>query len=216
MRLALVGGTGKEGRGLAVRWARAGHDVCIGSRDAERAVDRASQLSHRAGVSISGAGNPEAVRGAEGVVFCVPFSAHAETLRGLVDPVADKAVIIDITVPLRPPVTRVHLPECTSAARQARDLLGPEAPLVTTLHHVSSTHLADPDHRIECDVLACSDHPEAMKHALALLADLGVNGLDAGPLENSIALESLTPVLLGLNQRYGGRGAGIRLTGLPD
>jgi NADPH-dependent F420 reductase len=123
---------------------------------------------------------------------------------------------VDITVPLKPPkVRRVHLPEGRAAALEAQAILGPGTKVVAALHHVSSVHLADPAHAIECDVLVCSDDEDAKRAVLGLIGDLGLRALDAGPLENAIALESLTPVLLHLNKTYGSAGTGIRFTGLP-
>ncbi len=108
----------------------------------------------------------------------------------------------------------MHLPPGRAAALEAAALLGPETRVVTALHHVSSVHLADPQHAIECDVLVCSDDDGAKRTVLDLVSDLGLRGLDAGPLENAIALESLTPVLLHLNKIYKSPGTGIRFTGL--
>jgi NADPH-dependent F420 reductase len=212
MRIGIVGGTGKEGSGLAVRWARAGHTVTIGSRDGERGKDAARKLSE-GGVSIAGGSNLDACD-ADVVVLTVPYAAHADTLSAVKSAVAGK-VVVDITVPLKPPaVRRVHLPAGRAAALEAQALLGPEARVVASLHHVSSVHLADPGHTIDCDVLVCSDNDEARAIVIGLVADLGLRGLDAGPLENAIALEALTPVLLHLNKVYKSPGSGIRFTGL--
>jgi len=213
MRIAVVGGTGKEGRGMALRWARAGHTVFIGSRDAERAREAAAELSAQAGSHIQGGENTEAVAASELVVLSVPYSAHASTLGALKAALAGR-VLIDITVPLQPPkVTHVNLPAGQSAALEAQAILGAETPVVAALHHVSAVHLRDLDHAIECDVLACSDDKPALERALALIRDLGVRAVDAGPLRNAIALESLTPVLLHINRTLKGS-AGIRLTGV--
>ncbi len=214
MRIAIVGGTGKEGRGLAVRLARAGHEVVIGSRDAGRAGARAQALQEEHGVGLQGAGNREACAGAEMVVLAVPYTAHKATLEGLSETLAGK-VLVDITVPLKPPkVRQVHLPEGGAAALEAQALL-PDTLVVATLHHVGSAHLQDVEHDLDCDVLVCG-HKEARGRVVALLAEAGMRALDAGPLRNAIALESLTPVLLHLNRRYGAAGAGIRITGLPE
>lgn len=224
MRIGIVGGTGREGKGLGLRWARAGHEVALGSRDEERARARADEL--RAGVhagglpqtpgggSITGGSNEWAVKDAAVVVLSVPYGAHAETLKALAPHLAGK-VVIDITVPLRPPkVHQVHLPEGQAAALEAQAILGAGTPLVAALHHVSSAHLGDADHGVDCDVLVCSDDKAALDLALGLIAELGVRAFDAGPLRNAIALESLTPVLLHMGKRYGSPGLGIRITGL--
>jgi len=198
---------------MALRWARAGHTVFIGSRDAERAREAAAELSAQAGSHIQGGENTEAVAASELVVLSVPYSAHASTLGALKAALAGR-VLIDITVPLQPPkVTHVNLPAGQSAALEAQAILGAETPVVAALHHVSAVHLRDLDHAIECDVLACSDDKPALERALALIRDLGVRAVDAGPLRNAIALESLTPVLLHINRTLKGS-AGIRLTGV--
>jgi 8-hydroxy-5-deazaflavin:NADPH oxidoreductase len=216
MRLGLVGGTGREGTGLSLRWARAGHQVSVGSRDAGRAAQAAEALSRQAGAPIAGADNATVCRDAEVVVLCVPYSAHAATLEELRGVLAGK-LLIDITVPLAPPKVReVHLPRGTSAAQEAAAILGPEVRLVAALHHVSSAHLGDTEHAIECDVLLCGDDKDAKEAALTLIGELGLRAFDAGPLRNAVALESLTPVLLYLNKRYRSAGTGIRITGIPS
>ncbi|MDD9945325.1 MAG: NADPH-dependent F420 reductase [Myxococcales bacterium] len=212
--IAIIGGTGKEGRGIALRWANAGHEVIVGSRDGQRAAEKAAELSSLGHGTIRGSDNASAVRAAEVALLSVPYGAHGDTLRGLRQELQDR-VLIDITVPLAPPKVRtVHLPKGRAAALEAQEVLGPGAKVVAALHHVSSAHLADPEHAIDCDVLACSDDPAALELALSLIGDLGLSGYDAGPLANAVALESLTPVLLHLNKRYKGRGAGLRLTGI--
>ena len=222
MRIGIVGGTGREGRGLAVRWAKAGHQVALGSRDAERARARAAELAPTlhdgadpAGTGvIEGGSNEWAVSDAAVVVLTVPYAAHGETLRALASHLAGR-VLIDITVPLVPPrVQQVHLPEGQAAALVAQTILGPGTPVAAALHHVSSAHLGDPAHALDCDVLVCSDDPRAMDLTLALVRELGARAFDAGPLRNAIALESLTPVLLHLGKRYKAAGVGVRFTGL--
>ena len=154
-------------------------------------------------------------RGARIVVLTVPYDAHGDTLRAIAQAVAGK-VVIDVTVPLKPPkVSRVQLPPGQAAALEAQALLGASTPVVATLHHVSATHLADPSHPIECDVLVAADDAPAKATAIGLVRDLGLRGLDAGPLANAIALESLTPVLIHLNRVYKSQGAGIVFTDLP-
>jgi len=214
MNIAIVGGTGKEGRGMAARWAKAGHAVFIGSRVADRARATAAELVSLVGCRVEGGDNHQAVENADVVILSVPYSAHAETLRGLAQALAGK-IVVDITVPLEPPnVRRVHVPEGKAAALETQALLGSDARVVAALHHVSAVHLADFDHPIDCDVLACSDDAQALQVVLGVIEDLGTRALDAGALANAVALESLTPVLLHLNRRYKSPGAGIRFTGL--
>jgi 8-hydroxy-5-deazaflavin:NADPH oxidoreductase len=214
MRIGIVGGSGKQGSGLAMRWARAGHSIALGSRDAAKARARAAELA-KDGQAIEGGDNVWAAREAEVVVLTVPYDAHESTIRSIAE-VAQGKVFVDVTVPLRPPkVSRVQLPPGQAAALEAQAILGASTPVVATLHHVSSTHLADPTHVIQCDVLVAADDPRAKTTALGLVRDLGLRGLDAGPLANAIALESLTPVLIHLNRIYKSQGAGIVFTDLP-
>lgn len=216
MRIGIVGGTGREGKGLAVRWARAGHSVVIGSRDATRGRERAEELSAAHGVAIEGGDNDACVAGADVVVLSVPYSAHRATLDAIAGSV-DGRLVVDITVPLSPPkVRQVHLPEGHAAALEAKARLGEGVTVAATLHHVSSVHLGDVEAEIDCDVLVCCDDLAARKTTMALVGDLGARAIDAGPLRNAIALESLTPVLLHMNKRYGSNAIGLRITGLPE
>jgi NADPH-dependent F420 reductase len=213
MRIAVVGGTGKEGGGMALRWAHAGHQVFIGSRDEAKARATAAGLGAEIGRAIQGGSNAEAVEASEIVVLSVPYSAHTSTLEGLKTALAGR-VLIDITVPLQPPkITSVNLPAGQSAALEAQAILGAATPVVAALQHVSAVHLRDLAHPIECDVLACADDKAALAQAMTLIGDLGVKVFDAGSLRNSIAIESLTPVLLYLNRSLKGKSVGIRITG---
>ncbi len=218
-RIAIVGGTGKEGRGLAARWALAGHMVLIGSRDPDRASERARAFNIEAPAQagpVRGGANADVVAEANVVVLTVPFGAHEATVQGLAGALAGK-LVIDLTVPLVPPkITRVTLPEGGSVATRTQALAGSEAHVAAALHHVSSAHLADHSVEIDCDVLVCADDPDARSRAMALVADLGLRPVDAGVLANAVALESLTPVLLHINRRYKLKGAGIRITGLDS
>jgi NADPH-dependent F420 reductase len=216
MRLGIVGGTGKLGSGLAVRWGRAGHAIAIGSRDPARARAHATELAKRGHGEFQGGDNAWAAGYGEVVVLTVPYHSHEETLRAIQSEVVGK-VLIDVTVPLKPPkVSQVHLPPGRAAALEAQNLLGEATPVAAALHHVSAAHLEDPSKRIDCDVLVVSDHSHAKETTLALVSDLGVRGLDGGPLVNAIALESLTPVLIHLNRTYQSPGAGIVFTHLPS
>ncbi|MDH5490546.1 MAG: NADPH-dependent F420 reductase [Myxococcales bacterium] len=217
MKISLIGGTGKEGRGLARRWAIAGHEIFIGSRDPERGERDAQELGANLGREVAGGSNEAAAAFGEIVVLAVPYGAHRATLESLAGALEGK-LLLDITVPLRPPAVRsVHLPEGEAAALEAAQILGGRTRVVAALHHVGAAHLADPDTKIECDGLVCGDDAQARALVIELIGDLGIRGLDAGELRNAIALEALTPVLLHLNRRYGARGAGLRITGLdPD
>jgi NADPH-dependent F420 reductase len=218
MRIGVIGGTGREGRGLALRWARAGHQVTIGSRDPDRARERAAEIASMVGEgkgSVVGGDNPLAVTEAEVVLLSVPYEAHEATLRELRTQLEGR-VLIDITVPLKPPrVSEVHLPPGQSAALEAQEILGHGVKVVAALQHVSAAHLAEPDHAIDCDVLVCANDEAARTLVISLVEDLGLRAFDAGSLRNAIALESLTPVLVHLNKRYKSKGSGIRITGIP-
>ncbi|HLM74469.1 MAG TPA: NADPH-dependent F420 reductase [Polyangiaceae bacterium] len=213
--IGIVGGTGKQGTGLALRWAKS-HAVILGSRDAERADAAAREHASKlgAGGSIRGGSNADAARDAEVVVLSVPYAAHAATLTELVPVLAGK-VLLDLTVPLQPPrVTQVHLPPGRAAALEGQAIVGADTRVVAALHHVSSTHLADVDHALEGDVLVAGDDAAAKATIIELIADLGMRGVDAGALVNAIALEALTPVLLSINRRYKIKGAGLRILGI--
>lgn len=213
MRIGIVGGTGREGRGLSVRFATAGHTVTIGSREPARAQKVAEALS-REGVSLEWGTNEDACRKSELVVLSVPYSAHDETLRALRSALAQK-ILLDITVPLRPPdVGRVQLPPGQSAALESEAIVGAQTRVVAALHHISALELQDSKHAIESDVLVCGNDDTARRIVISLVKDLGARGLDAGPLENAVALESMTSVLLHINKVYGSSRTGIRLTGL--
>lgn len=214
MRIAVIGGTGKEGGGMALRWAHAGHEVFIGSRDGAKAQAAAVELGAAAGRTIRGGSNADAIAASEIAVLSVPYAAHASTLNELKAVLAGR-VLIDITVPLQPPkIGSVNLPAGQAAALEAQAILGDETPVVAAMHHVSAVHLRDLAHEIDCDVLACSDDKAALEQAMALIRDLGVRTFDVGPLRNAIALESITPLLLTLNRQQKGRSTGIRLTGV--
>ncbi len=216
-RIAIIGGTGKEGSGLAMRWARAGYEVIIGSRSASRGAQVAQQLNARLGLhSIQGTDNVSAARAGDVVVLTVPYQAHKDILAEIREAVQGK-VLIDVTVPLNPnDVTVVHFPPGGSATQEAQAFLGDGVRVVCAFQNISAAHLKNPDHPIECDVLVCGDDEEAKAVAIELAQAAGMRGLDAGPLANAAVVEGLTPVLIGLNKRYKARGAGIRITGLAD
>lgn len=215
LTVAVLGGTGNEGSGLAARWAMQGYRVIIGSRSPEKAEAAASELNQRIKADvISGLGNAEAAAAADIVVLSVPYAAHRATLEAVQEQLAGK-ILVDVTVPLQPPKVRtVHLPEGQSAAMEAQALLGEDVRVVAAFQNISAEHLADPAHVVECDVLVCGDDAEAKAEVIRLVEAAGMRGFDAGRIQNAIAVESLTPVLIGLNIRYKGKGAGIRITGL--
>jgi NADPH-dependent F420 reductase len=216
LTIAVLGGTGKEGAGLAMRWALNGYKVIIGSRDAARAQQRAAELNeHLGGDYLSGMENADAATAANLIVLSVPYSAHKATLEGVAEHL-DGKVLVDLTVPLQPPkVRQVHLPEGNSAALEAESLLGERVKVVAAFQNISAEHLGDPDYYIDSDVLVCGDDTDAKASVMKLVEGTGMRGIDAGPLVNAIAVEALTPVLLHINKTYGIKGAGIRITGIP-
>ncbi len=215
MRIGIVGGTGKLGSALAARWSRAGHGIVIGSRDTDKAATHAEILRAGGTGDIRGSDYAGAAGAVDVVVLTVPYAAHDDAVRAIRDAAAGK-VVVDATVPLRPPkVDRVQLPPGQSAALEAQELLGAGSVVAAALHHVSAAHLADASHQMADDVLVASDDAHAKVVTIGLVADLGMRGLDAGPLANAIALESLTPVLIHLNRVYKSRGAGVVFTDLP-
>lgn len=213
--VAVLGGTGKEGSGLALRWANAGYKVIIGSRSAERAAAAAEELNALLGGDfISGTSNDDAAAQANLVVLTVPYDAHRATLESVREQVAGK-ILVDVTVPLRPPkIRQVHVPEGLAACLEAQAILGDTVQVVAAFQNVSASHLKDLDYQVDCDVLVCGDNEEAKAHAIRLAEAAGMRGVDAGPLANAVAVEALTPVQLYINKHYGIKGSGIRITGL--
>lgn len=213
--LAVLGGTGKEGSGLSIRWARSGYPVIIGSRTLEKALRVSGELNELLGEDlIQGMENADAARAADLIVLTVPYSAHKATLESVHDAVQGK-VLIDVTVPLKPPkVSTVVLPEGRTAAEEAQMLLGEGVKVVSAFQNVSASHLKDMDYKVDCDVLVCGDDKEAKLAAIKLVEAVDMKGIDAGPLANAIVAESLTPILVGINKRYKVKGAGIRITGI--
>lgn len=213
--IAILGGTGKEGSGLAMRWALNGYRVIIGSRDAERAANRAAELNAQLGGEyITGKGNADAATEADIVVLSVPYDAHKATLTAVKDALAGK-VLIDLTVPLAPPdIWTVNVPEGRAAALEAQALVGRDVKVVAAFQNVSAVKLKDPNTVVQCDVLVCGDDASAKQDVIRLVQSAGMRGIDAGPLANAVAVEALTPVLLYINKTYKVKGAGIVITGL--
>jgi len=213
--IAILGGTGNEGKGLAYRFAKAGFRVFIGSRSLEKAQKIAAELSERLSenVGLYGISNFEATKKADIIVLTVPYGAHRSTLEAVKDNIKGK-ILIDVTVPLVPPkVTKVHMPPAGSAAQEAREILGEEVQVTSAFHNISYESLMHDD-KVECDVLVTGTSKEARIETLKLIAAIGLTGWDAGPIENSMVTEGLTSVLIGINKQYGSSSAGIRITGI--
>lgn len=213
--IAILGGTGKEGSALAARWALNGYKVIIGSRTSEKAEATAAEINEALnGDYVTGKANEDAAAEAGIVVLSVPYSAHAKTLAGVKQHLEGK-ILIDITVPLVPPhVSTVSIPEGLSAAQEAQALLGDAVQVVSALQNVSYIKLQNPSTYVDCDVLVSGDNQDAKDEVITLIDAAGMRGVDVGPLANAIVGEALTSVLIYINQKYGVKSAGIRITGI--
>lgn len=218
--IAIVGGTGSEGFGLARRWAAAGETVLIGSRDGARAAQRADEITRQVpGSHVKGLENAAAVAEANVAVLTVPFSAHVSTLKKLKTAFQPGVVLIDTTVPLAAAVggraTRTLGVWQGSAAEQAAELV-PKGVTVAAAFHSLSAELLKDDSRVDCDVVVCSDDDIARRTATELAEEIpGVRAINAGPLEAARLAEQLTALLISVNVCYKVRAAGLRFTGLP-
>ena len=211
--IAVVGGTGHLGKGIARRLAKAGHSVTIGSRAADKAQAVAGEMNAELGLSLGCGANTDVIQGKDVVIVTVPYENQAATLRQIA-PLVGSAIVVDTTVPLMPPkVMRVQLPAAGCAALEAREYLGPDVRFVTAFHNVAA-HVLDSEDKVECDVLVFSDDIEARKTVVALVGDMGLRGLAGGALANSAAAEALTSILIYMNKTYAADGAGIRFTNL--
>lgn len=217
-KIGIVGGTGNEGKGLAYRWVQAGHEVIIGSRQfskAQKAVEDVLALLEEKQVPLKGMENREAVEACDIAVITVPYAAHRPTLEDLKD-VLDGKIVIDVVVPIVPPkVTKVQMPAAGSAAQEAQAILGDNCQVVDAFQNISHERLTG-DGDVDCDVLVCGKTKAARQVVLGLVADTGLKGWDAGPIENAVVVEGLTSILIGLNIQYHVHASGIRITGIPD
>ena len=221
-KIAIVGGTGSEGYGLALRWARAGEHIVIGSRDEQRAVAAADKLQKEVGGNsqISGAENLQAVSGADVVVLTVPFQAHATMVRHIKPGLKPGVILVDASVPLATAVggkaTQTIGVWDGSAAQQAATALKSAATVVAAFQNVSADLLND-TRDIESDVIICTDDPKAREVVTDLVHQIpGLRALDGGALENAHIVEQITALLITLNIRHKSHSAGIRITGLDE
>ncbi|MFH2038739.1 MAG: NADPH-dependent F420 reductase [Chloroflexota bacterium] len=214
--IALIGGTGKEGKGLAYRLAKAGYPIIIGSRDLSKASETATYLESMLPKNsrISGSTNEEAVKKCQIAVLTIPYSAHQITIENLSSFLRDK-LVVDVTVPLSPPkITRVQMPAAGSAAQETVLILGENALVAAAFQNISYENLMNDSEKSSCDVLVTGTNKESRSLTLELVKDTGFIGWDAGPIENSVVLEGLTSVLIGINRQYKTTHAGIRITGV--
>ena len=228
MTIAIVGGTGPEGSGLALRWAQAGETVIIGSRDRERASQMAATLnqalhgavgSSAPAVQVLGEENRAACQSAEMIVLTIPLSGHAETLKYLRPALRPGQVLVDATVPLAASIggrsTRTLGVWQGSVAQQAAELVPDRVSVVAAFENLSA-ELLHMDGPVDCDVIVCSDDKPAAQKVRALARKIpGVRALDGGKLENARIVEQITALLIGFNIRHKGQ-SGIRITGLPS
>ncbi len=200
-KIGFIGGTGPEGKGLAVRFAQAGLNVVIGSRSVERGQEAADEVSALAGKTVAGATNQNAAHDADLIVVTVPYSGLADTLSNLVEAVADK-ILVSAVVPLQFSKGRVSMLRLDdgSAAEEAQRLL-PEAKVVGAFHNLSASHLLDLSHDLDGDVLVCGDNPAAVQEVKELGETIRqLRGVNAGPLSSSHFIEGVTALLLNINR----------------
>ena len=211
--IAIIGGTGDLGSGLARLWARAGYPIVIGSRDKLKAETTARELCADGGC-VRGESNTAAAGAADIVVLSVPYATHDAIVDEIKSAVEGK-IVVDAAVPLVPPkVSVVQLPAGGSPAVVAQRALGPGVRVVSAFHNVGAKKLHGAE-RADCDVLVFGDDPDARAQVIALAGLVATRGVDGGGLANSVAAEALTSVLIAINRKYKVPGAGIRITGLP-
>lgn len=222
-KIAIVGGTNGQGFGLAMRWAKAGLPVTIGSRAKERAEAAAKKVMDAVGggVTVDGMENRAAAEGAGVVVLTVPFEAQADTLKAIKDVLVPGKLVVDVTVPLAAAVggraTRTLGVWQGSAALQTAELVPKGIPVVGAFETVAADALQDLEHPLDSDVIVCGDDKDAKQRFRPLVEAVpGARFVDGGPLENTRIVEQVTALLIGLNIRYKIHGAGIRITGLPS
>jgi NADPH-dependent F420 reductase len=223
MELAIVGGTGAEGFGLALRLARAGHAVTIGSRDAARGADAASKATGILGgdVALAGTSNDEAAASAAVVILTVPFAAQADICRSIASSVQPEAVVVDATSPLATAVGgrpwQALRPWHGSAAEQAAALLGAGQRIVAAFHTIAAHALTELEQPVDSDVLVCGDDQDAKEIVGALIAQIpGLRWVDCGSLSMARIVETLTPLLISINRNYRTKEAGFRIVGRDE
>ncbi|HEY8461863.1 MAG TPA: NADPH-dependent F420 reductase [Blastocatellia bacterium] len=227
-RIAIIGGTGDQGKGLALRWARAGFEIIIGSRDRDRARTASAEMRAALAalgdgvvpddIKLDGATNADAAANASIIALTIPFAAQISTLKEIREKIRTGALIIDVTVPLEPAVggkpTRVLGVWAGSAAEQCRELAPEGAQVVSAFQNAGAEALAALDRDVECDIIVCGDDKEAKQRVRPLVAAIpGCRYIDGGPLANSRVVEAMTALLIGFNIRYKTH-TGLRITGI--
>jgi NADPH-dependent F420 reductase len=214
--IAVIGGSGKEGKGLAYRWSKGGYRIIIGSRTVDKAVAAALEIEGMPGGSrVTGMSNLDAANEAGIIALTVPYGAHREILESI-RPALHGKLLIDATVPLVPgKLSKAQMPAAGSAAQEARDIVGTGVEIAAAFHNISYEHLLQ-DRVVDCDVLVTGTSKASRGTVLELVAAAGLTGWDAGALENSAVTEGLVSVLIHINKTYGSTHAGIRITGLES
>jgi NADPH-dependent F420 reductase len=219
-RIAIIGGTGDQGKGLGIRWARTGAEIVIGSRDAVRAETAAQEMRNLLGdsVSIQGASNADAAANAPIVVLTVPFAAQITTLKEIRERLSPGSLLIDVTVPIESAVggkpTRTLGVWAGSAAEQCAELAPAGVQTISAFHNVGAAALQELSADVDCDIIVCGDDKSAREKARPLVEAIpGCRYIDGGPLQNSRIVESMTALIIGFNIRYKAH-CGIRITGI--
>jgi len=214
VNIAILGGTGKEGAGLAVRWAKLGHSIVIGSRDAERAKAKAAELRDVAhAIPIVGHTNAEAAALGEVVVIALPANGLSNTLPEVRQACRGK-VVVSTVVPLTFGGPRLFTPPPAGSSAEEAQALLPEARVVAAFHHIAAHELVDADHPIDCDLLICGQDAAAKEAVTQLGRSMGLRVVDVGALTNAGPLEGITAVLATINRRYKLKNSGIKISGL--
>ena len=209
--IGIFGGTGALGSALSRKWSTSGHQIIIGSRNAEKAISVAEEINTETGSkNVTGSDLMETAKNCEIAILTVPYSSHSETLQQI-KPFLGGKILIDTTVPLSKPVTKVSLPESGSAALEAQHILGEDVHVVSALQNIGS-HLVASQESIDAEVLVCGNSDDAVDEVITLIADLGLNCWHAGSIENSAAAEALTSVLISINQKHKLKSSGIKIT----
>ena len=209
--IGILGGTGALGSALTRKWSIAGHQIIIGSRNAEKAISVATEINAEFGnENVTGSDLKEAAQNCQIALLAVPYFSHEETLRQI-KPFLSKKILVDTTVPLSKPVTKVNLPSSGSAAFEAQELLGDETYVVSALQNIGS-HLISSKEPIDAEVLVCGNSTDAVNEVIELIGDLGLTCWHAGSIENSAAAEALTSVLISINQKHKLKSSGIKIT----
>ena len=215
-KIAIIGGTGKEGKGLAYRWAKAGYEILIGSRQIEKAIIAANEVNTLLGdgsIKVRGEENLAAAKDGDIVVLTIPYEFHVQMLEQIKSELIGK-ILINVTVPLVPPkVTKVQMPAAGSAAQEAKSVVDETTEVVSAFQNISYERLLS-SKDVGCDVLVCGSSKEARGIVIELVQKAGMVGYDAGPIENSVVVEGLTSILIGINKEFGVKTAGIKIVGI--